>query len=111
VFAALVPAVVLCIYVYKHDKVEKEPVWLLLLLLVLGALSCFPVGEAEGFVIGKSSIELILHDGYTVTSAIGTQNGKTLGELFVKEKNQIRSDTVSFMDGDVDIRVITEPKG
>lgn len=53
VFAALVPAVVLCIYVYKHDKVEKEPVWLLLLLLVLGALSCFPVGEAEGFVIGK----------------------------------------------------------
>ncbi len=65
----------------------------------------------EGFIIGKSSIELILHEGYTVTSAIGTQNGKTLGELFVKEKNQIRSDTVSFMDGDVDIRVITEPKG
>ncbi len=64
----------------------------------------------EGFIIGKSSIELILHEGYTVTSAIGTQNGKPLGALFVKEKNQIRSDTVSFMDGDVDIQVITEPK-
>lgn len=65
----------------------------------------------EGFIIGKSSIELILHEGYTVTSALGTQNGKSLGELYDKEKNQIRSDTVSFMDGDVDIRVITEPKG
>lgn len=65
----------------------------------------------EGFTFGSHWIERILHEGYTVTSAIGTQNGKSLGELYDKEKNQIRSDTVSFMDGDVEIRVITEPMG
>ena len=52
-----------------------------------------------------------MKEGYTVTSARGTQNGKSLGELYDKENNQIRSDTVSFMDGDVEIQVITEPMG
>ena len=43
VVAALVPAVVLCVYVWKKDRVEKEPIGLLLLLLLLGAVSCIPV--------------------------------------------------------------------
>lgn len=34
--AALVPAIVLLIFVYRHDKVEKEPASLLLKLLLLG---------------------------------------------------------------------------
>lgn len=44
---ALFPAVALCIFVYIKDRVEKEPVWLLLLLFGLGALICYPVGWTE----------------------------------------------------------------
>ncbi len=44
---ALFPAVALCIFMYKKDKVEKEPIGLLLLLLGLGAIICFPVGWTE----------------------------------------------------------------
>ncbi len=40
---ALLPAVALCIYIYIKDRVEKEPIGLLLLLLVFGALSALPV--------------------------------------------------------------------
>ena len=52
VCAALLPAIALCIYAYRKDRVEKEPVGLLLGLLVLGALSCYPAGELEGVVGG-----------------------------------------------------------
>lgn len=45
--AALIPAFVLCIYVFKKDRVEKEPVLLLLGLLVLGGIICLPAAETE----------------------------------------------------------------
>ncbi len=45
--AALLPAVVLCIYIYKKDRAEKEPKGLLLLLFGLGAVTCFPAGLYE----------------------------------------------------------------
>ncbi len=51
VAAALLPALVLCIYVYKKDRVEKEPVSLLLKLLLLGAASCFVAAVLEEVVI------------------------------------------------------------
>ena len=41
--AAVLPAIILCIYVFKKDRVEKEPIPLLLKLLFFGVLSCFPV--------------------------------------------------------------------
>ncbi|MBQ3055151.1 MAG: PrsW family intramembrane metalloprotease [Oscillospiraceae bacterium] len=47
--AALLPAVALCIYVFKKDRVEKEPIGLLLLLFGLGALSCLPIYYVERF--------------------------------------------------------------
>ena len=37
--AALLPAIILMVYVYKHDKIEKEPFRLLLVLFMFGALS------------------------------------------------------------------------
>ena len=48
VCAALIPAVALCIYIFKKDRVEKEPIGLLLGLLFLGGLICFPAAEIEG---------------------------------------------------------------
>ena len=34
--AALIPAIVLLVYIYRHDKIEKEPPSLLALLLIVG---------------------------------------------------------------------------
>ena len=50
--AALLPAIILMVYVYKHDKIEKEPFRLLLVLFMFGALSCIPAGLLEDFFCG-----------------------------------------------------------
>lgn len=50
-FAALIPAIVLCIYVFKKDRVEKEPVGLLLGLAALGAFTCFPASFLEEILL------------------------------------------------------------
>ena len=44
--AAVLPAIVLMIYVYKKDKVEKEPIGLIVRLFVLGMVA----GPLAGFV-------------------------------------------------------------
>lgn len=49
---AILPAFILCRYVFKMDKVEKEPLGLLIKLLVLGAVSCFPAASVEVFLDG-----------------------------------------------------------
>lgn len=46
-FAAVIPAVVLLVYVYRLDPVEKEPMGLLLSLLFLGMLSTIPASLLE----------------------------------------------------------------
>lgn len=50
VAAALLPAVFLCLYVFKKDSAEKEPWWLLLLLLCSGILICFPVSAVSEWI-------------------------------------------------------------
>lgn len=52
IIAALLPAVILCIYVFKKDRAEKEPLPLLVQLFCLGAAACLPAAYAESFVIG-----------------------------------------------------------
>ena len=46
-FAALLPAVILLIRVYRLDKIEKEPPRVLLKLVAIGALSGFVAAAAE----------------------------------------------------------------
>ena len=41
------PSILLMIYVYKKDRVDKEPIKLLVLLFILGAVSCLPAAIAE----------------------------------------------------------------
>ncbi len=48
---ALIPAVLLCWYIYEKDRVEKEPALLLLLLFVAGAVVYLPVIHVENGVI------------------------------------------------------------
>ena len=54
--AALLPAIVLCIYVFKMDRADKEPIGLLLGLLALGAVSCLPAGILEELAFGVINI-------------------------------------------------------
>ncbi len=49
--AALLPAVVLCVYVYKKDRVEKEPAGLLARLALSGAVCVFPAGIFESLLM------------------------------------------------------------
>lgn len=46
-FLAILPGIVLCIFIYKKDKTEKEPVSLLLKLFFAGVVICFPAAEIE----------------------------------------------------------------
>lgn len=50
IIVAIIPAVVLCVYVYKKDRIEKEPLTLLLKLLLLGALCCYPAAIIENIL-------------------------------------------------------------
>ena len=54
---ALFPAIMLVILVYYEDKVEKEPIKLLLLVFFCGALTCIPAGIIE--TIGDWIVESI----------------------------------------------------
>ncbi|MBQ7792042.1 MAG: PrsW family intramembrane metalloprotease [Clostridia bacterium] len=47
---ALLPAIFLCGYVFWKDRVEKEPIGLLLKLLILGALCCYPAALIEQLI-------------------------------------------------------------
>ena len=53
IIAAIAPALVLCIYVFKKDRVEKEPAGLLAKLFLFGALSSIPV------IIGELIVALV----------------------------------------------------
>lgn len=59
--------------------------------------------------ISEGMIDGLLDEGYMIVSAKGTQNGRSLGELYDKEGKRIFTDEVSLMDGDIEITVKTEP--
>ena len=49
-FLALLPGIVIIIYIYRKDKVEKEPWRLIIKLLIFGALSCIPAAFCENLI-------------------------------------------------------------
>lgn len=51
VMAAVLPAVFLLRYIYRHDTVEKEPLGLLLSLLLVGVLSAVCAGIVESLAM------------------------------------------------------------
>lgn len=61
ILAAVVPAVVLLCYIYRHDTVEKEPMGLLLCLLGLGIVAAVCSGILES--IGQRLLGLLLPSG------------------------------------------------
>ena len=47
---AIIPGLLIIIYVYGKDKVEKEPIGLIIKLILLGVLSCIAAGAAEAML-------------------------------------------------------------
>lgn len=44
---AIIPGLLLIIYVYRKDKVEKEPIGLIIRILIYGIISCIAAGYLE----------------------------------------------------------------
>ena len=70
ILAAVLPAIILLRYIYKHDTVEKEPPGLLLILLFMGVLAalCATVLEA----VFQTVLDLLVDPGspaYTILLA------------------------------------------
>lgn len=64
---ALLPAIILCCFVYRKDRVEKEPIGFLLLLLFLGALTAIPVvlvSDPINYAIDSFFTVFATEDGY-----------------------------------------------
>ena len=53
---AILPAIVLCIFIFKKDRSEKEPIGLLILLFFMGMLSTIPSTIIEGAMEGISDL-------------------------------------------------------
>ena len=74
VIAALIPAVALCVYVYAKDRVEKEPIGLLLALFFAGVFIAFPVVRAEdglSALLNRSFAPLVIEaEGERYLSAV-----------------------------------------
>ena len=49
-FLALLPGILIIIYIFRKDKVEHEPVSLIVKLVIFGAISCIPAVFAETYM-------------------------------------------------------------
>ena len=68
--AALLPAIFLLVYAYRHDTVEKEPAGLLISLLVMGCLAAVCSGVLES--IGEAALRIWISSdsaAYTILTA------------------------------------------
>ncbi len=87
-FIAVLPSIVLMCFIYKKDKVEKEPFLLLLLLFLFEALACNAVVVAERLA-GKINDFLFYNDTtfHTLFRAfIGVALIEEFSKLFVLKK-------------------------
>ena len=47
---AMLPGILIILYIFRKDRVEREPVNLIVKMVVLGALSCVPAAFLEGWI-------------------------------------------------------------
>lgn len=90
--AALTPAVLLCLYIYKKDKIEKEPAGLLILLLLGGVLAAlaailpehFGISAIEYVFAGNTAVNVILS---SIVIALCEEGAKLLALRIITWKN------------------------
>lgn len=52
IFLALLPGILIIVFIFKKDKVEHEPWSLIMKLVILGAVSCVPAALLETYIGG-----------------------------------------------------------
>ncbi len=91
---AVLPAIALMVFIYTHDKTEKEPLGLLIKLAVAGAVSTFPIAIAE-FIVDDALLSTLVETSlaYVVISnfigvALVEEAGKLITTKLVSWKNR-----------------------
>lgn len=74
---ALLPAIALVVWIYRQDKVEKEPAKLLWKIFFLGVLSVIPtiileliLGDVVGIFFDEGSLAYIVLDNFVCVAAV-----------------------------------------
>lgn len=71
-FLALLPGVLIIIFIFRKDKVEKEPMSLLLKLVAFGAISCIPAIFMENFMevfnLGYTGLSYAVYEAFAVAA-------------------------------------------
>lgn len=96
---AILPAVVLMTYVYRKDTIEKEPLGLLLVLFLLGALASIPI------VVGEMLFESVVLSGLyegsllyiILENFLGVALVEELGKYFVLKSRTWKSAHFNFL--------------
>ena len=57
VYLAVIPSILLCIYVYRMDVIEKEPIYLLLILFFIGVLATVPATFFEKMLMSFTGLK------------------------------------------------------
>ena len=57
VYIAIIPSILLCLYIYYMDVVEKEPIHLLLTLFFVGVLLTVPASFLEQLIISATELD------------------------------------------------------
>ncbi|RLD64944.1 MAG: hypothetical protein DRI84_07830 [Bacteroidetes bacterium] len=50
IIIAVIPVILILVFVYIRDRYEKEPIWLLILSVVAGIISVFPVLAIDAYI-------------------------------------------------------------
>lgn len=97
--AALLPPLYLLRYIFRQDKVEKEPIGLLVGLFVAGVVSCIPAAIWE--VIGEGILGIFFREGtklYSILSAFFVVAVAEEGvKLFFLKKCSWKSPAFNYM--------------
>ena len=73
---AIIPGLLLVIFVYKKDKVEKEPLSLIIKIIMCGVISCIAAGyleQAESLVLPKypeGSLEYAIQSSFLMAALV-----------------------------------------
>lgn len=85
IVAALFPAIALCIYIFKKDRAEKEPISLLLGLFLGGVIIAFPAAKTEDLLTG------VLNSVFSPFAVVADETTAYLPSTLFKLYNAIQS--------------------
>lgn len=89
VWAALLPAVALLVIIYRQDKIEKEPIGLLIRLVFFGALTCISamIFETVGeYILDFIGVQADTELYYLLDSFLVVAVSEEAGKYFVQKK-------------------------